>query len=168
MAAAALIAVAPRQGHAAVAKRPPPTLNFLAATSKLTGVTLDRSYMQMADTVWSLLTLDGGGERLRLLVWLVNRTREDRLETELRRLGLRKTAERVMTAWYTGNVEVSRSHLSDPLIRRLLAGNAPGAGKTVTVVFNYDEALTWQACSYTKASATCGGPFGYWHDAPAA
>ena len=121
--------------------------------------------MQMADTLWALLALDGH-VKLRLLVAAVNSAPEGRLDQILKALGLRKIARTVMTAWYSGSVQVPAKYAADPLVKRLTGETAAGSKQPVTVVFNYDEALVWQACRFTKASATCGGPFGYWHLPP--
>lgn len=80
----------------------------------------------------------------------------------------------LLRAWYLSQVELPPEALTNPDVQRI-CGNLRGhtdpkplltdKGKLIGQI-NYDEALTWQACSFTKPSATCGGPFGYWQDPP--
>ncbi len=80
----------------------------------------------------------------------------------------------LLRAWYLSQVELPPEALTNPDVQRI-CGNLRGhtdpkhllneRGKLVGQI-SYDEALTWQACTFTKPSATCGGPFGYWQDPP--
>ncbi len=80
----------------------------------------------------------------------------------------------LLRAWYLSQVELPPEALTNPEVQRI-CGNLRGhtdpkpllnkQGKLIGQI-SYDEALTWQACSFTKPSATCGGHFGYWQDPP--
>lgn len=80
----------------------------------------------------------------------------------------------LLRAWYLSQVELPPDVLTHPDVQRI-CGNLRGhtdptpllndQGKLIGQI-SYDEALTWQACTFTKPSATCGGPFGYWQDPP--
>jgi len=56
-----------------------------------------------------------------------------------------KSADAIVAAWYSG------------------LSPAPGA-RTVT---GFNEALVWDALTYTKPWGSCGGETGYWADPPA-
>jgi hypothetical protein len=44
-----------------------------------------------------------------------------------------------------------------------------GENPKVSKVVTYNDALAWTVCfDFTKPPATCGGPFGYWHEQPPA
>jgi len=166
MAAAAAVCL-PGRAMAAAAI---PVDAFLAASSRLAGIALDASYTDLGETLWRLLTLDGAA-RMRAMVFLVNRVPEDRLARELRRFGLGKTARTVLNAWYQGTVSILPRHFRDPVVLRALGDlsdrvDPAKPGRAVAAVFSYDEALVWRSCRFTKPSATCGGPFGYWQDSP--
>ncbi|QQP93707.1 hypothetical protein IGS68_32355 (plasmid) [Skermanella sp. TT6] len=115
---------------------------LLQASSRLTGIALDASYLELADTVWSLLTPTYGAPVLRKLVQAVNAAPPDRpLKDVLAEQGLLPAAQALATTWYTG---------------------AADGGRTVHF---YDDALMWRACAFTKPPANCGGQFGYWEHA---
>ena len=167
MAAAAAAACLPSEAMAAQL----PISAFLDASSKLSGIALDQSYMQLGETLWHLLTLDGT-VKMRALVFLVNHTPEEHLERDLRLSRLEMTAQTVLSAWYRGMVSVLPKHFRDPVVLRSL-GDLSGLvdpkhpKRAVSAVLTYDEALVWHSCTFTKPSATCGGPFGYWQNPPA-
>ncbi|MDO8605552.1 MAG: sugar dehydrogenase complex small subunit [Phaeospirillum sp.] len=168
MAAAAVAACLP--GKARAASERISVDAFLAASSKLSGIALDKSYSQLGETLWHLLTLDGAS-RLRAMVVLVNHTPEERLERELRRFGLRTTAEKLLSTWYQGTISIAPRYFRDPVVLRVL-GDLSGQvdprkpHRAIPAVITYDEALAWRSCTFTKPSATCGGPFGYWQNPP--
>ena len=169
---AALAGAAALPGSAlALGAKAVPIDEFLKASSRLSGIALDKSYSQMAETIWSILSAKGGEQLQRLMV-LVLAVPEAALDLALKRAGLMPTAQAVLSAWYSGAVTIDPKLFDHPVVRHL-CGDLHGAvdpaapHAPITWVFAYDEALTWQACSYTKPSAACGGPFGYWQDAPA-
>lgn len=168
MAAAAAAACLP--GKAIAAARIPVDA-FLEASARLSGIPLDSSYTQLGETLWQLLTLEGTA-KMRAMVVLVNRVPEKHLERELRRFGLTKTARTVLNAWYQGTVSILPKYFRNPVVLHAL-GDLSGQvdpkkpGRAVTAVLSYDEALVWRSCTFTKPSATCGGPFGYWQYPPA-
>jgi|AGTN01.1.fsa_nt_gi Membrane bound FAD containing D-sorbitol dehydrogenase. len=150
----------------AFAARPADIIRFLAVSSELTGITLDRSYMELGEAILSLLTLDGDA-RMDSLTRAVSAGPgwEDRLAAA----GLDPTARAVLTAWYQGTVEIAPQHFGYPAVVRLfgdLAARTDPArpGEPLTVLVTYDEAVVWRSCDFTKPSATCGGHFGYWQD----
>ncbi|WP_417598906.1 hypothetical protein [Oceanospirillum sp.] len=80
----------------------------------------------------------------------------------------------LLRAWYLSQVELPPEMLTNPNVQRI-CGNLRGHTDPIPLLndqgrltgqISYDEALTWQACTFTKPSATCGGPFGYWQDPP--
>jgi len=154
----------------ALGAEPAPIDAFLRTSSLLSGIMLDKSYSQMAETIWSILSVKGG-EQLRRLTVLVPETPEAQLDLMLKRTGLAAAAQAVLSAWYSGAVTIDPKLFDHPIVRHL-CGDLHGAvdprapHAPVTWVFAYDEALTWRACSFTKPSAACGGAFGYWQDAP--
>ncbi|MBY4677037.1 hypothetical protein [Marinobacterium arenosum] len=168
LAAAATLSVLP-SGVQAMAT--PARLDFLRASAKLSGIELDRSYLQLADDIWTLLTLSGE-QPYRRLVALVQRVPEQDLPQALRRAGLETEARRLLNVWYRGQIELRPADLDNPAVQRICGDlreriDPDHQRRPVTAVIDYDEALSWQACSFTKPSATCGGPFGYWSEPPA-
>lgn len=167
LAAAATLSVLP-SGVQAMAT--PPRLDFLRASATLTGIELDRSYLQLASDIWTLLTLHG--ERpLQSLVELVLRVPERELPQRLRQLALEPQARRLLNVWYRGQIELAPADLTNPAVVRICGDlrrriDPDHPQRPISAVINYDEALSWQACSFTKPAATCGGPFGYWAEPP--
>lgn len=123
---------------------------FLAASSKLCGITLDKSYIQLANTIWQALTAQGDRDFLHICRIAAAAPDDATLERKLvNSKTLWPKTEALISAWYTGMVP---------------AGATAAAGSKV---LTYDEALAWTVCQdFTKPPATCGGPFGYWHDEP--
>jgi hypothetical protein len=155
----------PLPAEAAAASRIPLD-EFLAASSKLSGIALDKSYSQMAETIYTIFDLERRAA-LQALVRFANDTPEDQIEQGLKFAWFADTAQAVLGAWYTGSVTLSGKLLEDPAIRQMSGAPASAASEEpVTWVFGYDEALAWRACSFTKPSAACGGAFGYWQDPP--
>lgn len=140
-----------------------PIFDFLAASSKLTGIGLDRSYAELGAVIWSLLTLEDDTGPRQLVKTVVS---APDWENRLAPLGLTATAKAVLTAWYNGTVDIAPSHLAHPTVTGLFGDLAAQAqdGQAVTVMVTYDEAVVWRSCDFTKPSATCGGPFGYWQE----
>ncbi|UEM24994.1 sorbitol dehydrogenase family protein (plasmid) [Skermanella mucosa] len=140
MAGVAALVLAP----AGVAASPGGVSPLLQASSRLTGIALDSSYLELADTVWSTLAPTYGAPVLQKLVQAVNAAPADRpLKDVLSEQGLLPAGQALATTWYTG-------------------GSAVDQGKTVLF---YDDALMWRACAFTKPPANCGGQFGYWEQA---
>jgi len=171
-AAAALSVVSGRVPGGVQAMITPATLNFLAASSKLTGIALDRSYLQLGEDIWTLLTLREERPYRRLLE-LVEVTPEPELAAALHRAGLEPEARRLLNVWYRGQIELRPEDLTNPAVMRICGDlreriDPDEPGRLITAVIDYDDALSWQACSFTKPAATCGGPFGYWADPPPA
>jgi hypothetical protein len=137
LAGAAALAVLPTFAWGA---GPPPVDAILQASSKLTGIDLDRSYIQLADAYWRALTRTAGDSRFATLVSLVVEVSEKTLPEAIRKAGLEGQAQALTMAWYSGMVD--------------------------NVVITYDDAVAWQAAPYTKPAASCGGLFGYWNAPP--
>lgn len=143
-----------------LAATPPMPKDFLLASSRLTGIALDASYLDLANAVWNAL-VQAGTRRLDHVVRVAGEVEDEaallrRLTETPDRKEVEMTVRAVIFAWYNGWVP-------DP--------NDPTATDRVTPVRNpgaYDQALLWRACEeWTKAPGDCGGPFGNWHDQPA-
>lgn len=116
-----------------------PPANFLAASSRLCGITLDSSYLQLGNQVWLSVTGKGDPDYARICDIVMNSSDDNSMKAALALAGLLPKAQTLATVWYTG------MNGSD--------------------VITYDNALVWRACEdFTKPPANCGGPFGYWHD----
>lgn len=166
---AAVLPVLPVPAGAAPATTPPP--DFVRASAILTGITLDRSYDQLAGDIWAMLTLHGDADYVRAVA-IVATSPADQIMAKLAEAGLTDTARAIMAVWYTGMISVAAADIGNPVVVRIcgdLRGQIDQDHPTapVTGVITYDEALTWRACTFTKPSATCGGPFGYWFNPPA-
>jgi hypothetical protein len=126
--------------------------SFLTASSKLCGLPLDKSYIELAGTIWKTLT--ASGDQTFLEVCRIAAAAPD--EAALRRALVDSSkywpaTKALISLWYTG-MSPDR-------------GENPKVSKVVT----YNDALAWTVCSdFTKPPATCGGPFGYWHEQPPA
>jgi hypothetical protein len=126
--------------------------SFLIASSKLCGLPLDKSYIELAGTIWKTLT--ASGDQTFLDVCRIAAAAPD--EASLRRALVDNSkywpaTKALISLWYTGMY--------------------PDGGETPadSAVVTYNEALAWTVCSdFTKPPATCGGPFGYWHEQPPA
>jgi hypothetical protein len=144
LASAGALALAPASAVAAMVDgRNGGITPLLAISSKLTGIELDASYLDLARTVWDALAPVHGVPALESLVRVVAHAAPDRpLKDVLVEHGLLSVAQALTSTWYTG------------------------ASATVggPVLF-YDDALMWRACAFTKPPATCGGEFGYWEHA---
>ncbi|EWY39001.1 hypothetical protein N825_08345 [Skermanella stibiiresistens SB22] len=138
------LALAPASALGAMAGAPGKAITpFLAISSKLTGIELDASYLDLARTVWDALVPVHGLPTLETLVQVVANAPPDRpLKDVMVEHGLLPVAQALTSTWYTG------------------------ASATVggPVLF-YDDALMWRACAFTKPPVTCGGEFGYWQHA---
>lgn len=60
--------------------------------------------------------------------------------------------------------EHSKSKIADAVVAAWYSGISPLAGANQVTGFN--EALVWNALSYTKPWGSCGGDAGYWSEAP--
>lgn len=133
--------------------------SFLAASSKLCGIALDKSYLQLAGSIWQALAAQDG----RLLADICRIAAAAPDDATLRRRLVDDArfwpkTQALISAWYTGMVPVGPTSGT---------GTACAQPQTVNRVITFDEALAWTACEdFTKPPATCGGPFGYWHDEP--
>lgn len=143
--ALAASAAVPGAATASPAFGPIPAMppGMLAASSRLTGVELDRSYLEIASAVWTALVERQGAAALTALVeTLAARPGRPPSTEDLLAAGLMPAAQALAETWYTGTVDGGQ-----------------------TVLF-YDQALMWRSCAFTKPPANCGGPFGYWSEAP--
>lgn len=160
--APAVAEAATQTAHQATTAVPAMPDSFLAASSKLCGLPLDKSYLQLAGTIWQALAARDGRtfvEICRIAAAAPDEATLRRRLVDNRRLWPK--TEALISAWYTGMVPAAPA-------------TAPGTGSacpepqtTANRVITFDEALAWTACEdFTKPPATCGGPFGYWHDEP--
>jgi hypothetical protein len=121
-------------------------LAFLQASSVLTGIPLDRSYIELGQAMRKALIEEGlSNDTLTLIAKLIDAAGNGWKEALARR-GFLPIAQNIALIWYTGMTQYNpddHSHSS---------------------VITYDNALAWRACSFTKPPANCGGPFGYWYD----
>jgi hypothetical protein len=146
-AAALALATSAMPGAAAAspAAGPMPAMppGMLAASSRLTGIALDRSYLEIASTVWTAMVERQGATAMTALVEaLASRPGQPPPTQDLLAAGLMPAAQALAETWYTGTADGGQ-----------------------TVLF-YDQALMWRSCAFTKPPANCGGPFGYWSEAP--
>ncbi len=146
-------AVALTSGFSSVA-RASDMVPFLQASSLLCGIELDRSYIQLGQRIYRALTQGASPQDLKnwqrlidVLAKLPAQTTEKHLHKKLKFMGPRylEKARLLARVWYTGRIERK-------------SGPATGTFEVIT----YDEALVWQACTFTKPPVTCGGHFGYW------
>lgn len=135
-----------------------PNDQLLAASSRITGIELDGSYIEIARQIWAPLAAKRE-EIFEKLIRVAAAAKDDvALKEALDAAGLRQEAEALAFAWYTGMVDAKRAAgktWSDELEKK----------KKLEVV-TYDDALTWQACTFTKPPVSCGGDFGYWENQP--
>lgn len=118
---------------------------LLRASERLTGIPLDLSYLELAQTVWATLRRTYSEQKLDKLVRFVNAAPQGSdLTLVLERAAVLEVGQAMAKLWYTG---------------------AP-ADDTQPALF-YNDALMWRSCDFTKPPATCGGPFGYWEYEPA-
>lgn len=145
MAAASVVSALPTGVSAAVGN---PIFAFLRVSSLITGIPLDKSYTQLGETILAALLSgeddDGIAEWAELterLEDLSNDASGEAIEQALTPSLLAKV-RKLARVWYTGQIERADGRID---------------------VIDYDEALVWRACAWTKPPATCGGPFGYWN-----
>ena len=134
-----------------------PIESFLKVSALLTGISLDKTYLELGNKILSALILSMIlSERkdmetlISALSQLPDNTSDSVLEKQLKRMSpaIRRIAEKIAKVWYTGRITYRFS-----IARRRLHR---------VEVINYDEALVWRACDFTKPPVTCGGEFGYW------
>lgn len=172
IAVAAALAATPLSSVFASTQDQDLVIDFLEISSFLTGIELDRSYMQLGHDILQLLFLtDFNPYHIRQLSAEIKHNRTfDPFSSVWNKL-----AHRTLTAWYLGQIEISPKYLTNANVQRIcsnLRGHTNpkpllNANGSITAMISYDEALVWQACDFTKPSATCGGPFGYWANPPA-
>ncbi|PHS78539.1 MAG: hypothetical protein COB59_06620 [Rhodospirillaceae bacterium] len=124
---------------------------FLKVSSLLTGIALDKTYTELGNTIWSAVILsmllperNDMESLISKLAKLPNDATDIAVEKQLKRMhpNLRAIARKIARVWYTGRITYRFGRV---------------------VVINYDEALVWRACDFTKPPVTCGGEFGYWN-----
>jgi len=123
---------------------------FLKISSILTGIELDKSYIQLGEMILDAIekyeTKQEKQNRLSLFSQF-EKTPLSLSQKDLQSLlenvekGILAQAQKIARVWYTGRIETEKNKF---------------------VVISYDDALVWQACDFTKPPTTCGGPFGYW------
>jgi predicted ArsR family transcriptional regulator len=119
-----------------------PPAQFSALSKAVTGYGYaDR---RVAAAMLSALTAAVGAANLSRLAQLASSTPAAQLNAALRAANLEATAEIVIVALYTGTVSTPRG----------------------SRVISYDQALVWQALTWTKPNAFCGGETNYWATAP--
>lgn len=151
---------------------------FLALSSVITGIKLDQSYLQLGQDLLGLLSLNTPFilQYESLLMNFNQLEKSDQLGQEAAQQLNQYHAfpvQAILKAWYLSQVSLTQQDRLNPLVQRLcpnltnendIADITPHTQLIGQV--SYDEALTWQACVFTKPAATCGGVFGYWADAP--
>jgi len=144
MAAASVVSALPVGAAAAVGN---PVFAFLRVSSLVTGIPLDKSYTQLGETI--LAALLSGEDNDGIAEWAVLTERLEALSDEASGEAIEQAltpsllakARKLARVWYTGQIERADGRID---------------------VIDYDDALVWRACAWTKPPATCGGPFGYW------
>ena len=116
---------------------------FASLSKSVTGYAFaDR---RVAASMMNALADAVGTANIARLVQIAGSTPPAQLGPALKAANLEASAETVVAALYTGTVMTSRG-------LRVVA---------------YDQALVWQALSWTKPNAFCGGETNYWATAPA-
>jgi len=138
---------------------PAPIDSFLKVSSILSGIPLDKSYIQLGDRIWQTLTRKASDKDMAqwhvLLAELKTLPHDASQEDILAKLSpledtIMEKAKLLTKVWYTGRIkQVDNCRLPKNLDK--------------CEVIDYDDALVWQACDFTKPPVTCGGQFGYWH-----
>ncbi len=127
---------------------------FMKASSVLSGIELDRSYIQLGEHIWSALSRNATKKDLAQWNRLIQEmaklplsSSETRIKRKLKAMGIpyNNKAKKLARVWYTGRI-----------------WHPKGPNKGFYEVIDYDDALVWQACTFTKPPTTCGGHFGYW------
>jgi hypothetical protein len=123
---------------------------FLKISSILTGIDLDKSYIQLGEMILAAIEQHESADEktIRLALFdqfdkIPNTLSQDDLQNVLKNMdeSFVSQAQKVARIWYTGRLELEKDKY---------------------LVLTYDDALVWQACDFTKPPTTCGGPFGYW------
>ena len=154
--------------------------SFLSLSSLLTGVKLDLSYLQIGQDILQLLKLDYqfNLQYESLLLSFESQSQADQVNPDTLSQSHASPVKKILKAWYLSQVNLTEKDRFNPLVQKLCPNlREPLAGvstpqdearmqQEIIGQINYDEALTWQACHFTKPAATCGGPFGYWSYAP--
>jgi len=144
MAAASVVSALPMGAAAAVGK---PIFAFLRVSSLVTGIPLDKSYTQLGETI--LAALLSGEDENGIVEWAELTESLETLPDDVSEIDIEKAltpsqlamARKLARVWYTGQIERADGRID---------------------VIDYDDALVWRACAWTKPPATCGGTFGYW------
>lgn len=153
---------------------------FLTLSSMLTGVKLDLSYIQIGQDILQLLKLDYqfNLQYESLLLSYEKLTESNQVNAQSLAEIHSSPVKKILKAWYLSQVSLTEKDRFNPLVQRLCpnlrepltdgGSRQDDASMQQRIIgqINYDEALTWQACHFTKPAATCGGPFGYWSFAP--
>lgn len=130
----------------------------------------DLSYLQLMKDITTLLILSDGSNKQKLPKLVKRFQQAGETINDAAYKADMSSYQPLLKAWYLSQVELPREAVDNPEVQRI-CGNLRGLTSkdfTDNVIgqISYDEALTWQACTFTKPSATCGGPFGYWQDPP--
>jgi hypothetical protein len=132
-----------------------PEINkFIYASSILCGIKLDKSFIALAHQIWGALTLGATDKEKRSWRRMINQISTLPANANSRKInkalrmagrGAKEQARLLAKVWYTGRIK-----------RKI------GPKQSTFEVINYDDALVWLACDFTKPPVTCGGHFGYW------
>lgn len=115
---------------------------FAALSKSVTGYAFDDR--RVTDVMLRALRQAVGAAKLARLAKLAAVTPASDLGSALAAANLAPTAETVVVALYTGVVDTPRG----------------------PQVISYDQALVWQALTWTKPNAYCGGATNYWASPP--
>jgi hypothetical protein len=127
---------------------------FIYASSILCGIAMDKTFVELAERIWTILTKDATKRDMaqwRRLIDEISKlppsSDSKRIKKRLRYMGPRvfEKAQLLAKVWYTGRIKRTN-----------------GTPKGTFQVIDYDNALVWLACTFTKPPVTCGGHFGYW------
>lgn len=165
----------------ALAAEPQPDLDsFLSLSSLLTGIKLDPSYLELGQNILLLLRLNYqfSLQYDSLILSFKNISIQDQNQAQQLAQQHPYPVQSIIKAWYLSQVSLTEQDRNNPIVQKLcpnLRKSTPSSINSMDMneqqsrvigQLDYDEALTWQACRFTKPAATCGGPFGYWADAP--
>ena len=119
-----------------------PAARFTALSNAMTGYAYTDA--SVAQAMLRALNATVGPATLGKIAALAAATPAEQLDDKLKAAGLDKPAAAIVIALYSGVVVTPRG----------------------PVVISYDQALAWNAMSWTKPNAWCGGVTGYWSSAP--
>lgn len=132
----------------------PEVNKFIYASSILSGIKLDKSFIALAHQIWGAVTFGVTDKEKRNWQHMINQVSALPANASSRKInkalrmagrGSKEKARLLAKVWYTGRIKRKIGHKS-----------------TTFEVITYDDALVWLACDFTKPPVTCGGHFGYW------